>query len=98
MVHTPSGRRIGVLAFLTAALLFAQDWKTAVTLPAVDFSGLTAAKKTVALRLSRNHDCTCGCDMKVAECRIKDPSCAYSKGLAAALVGAPKEGKSESDA
>src|SRR5882724_12487179 len=98
MVHTHSGRRICLLAFLTVALLFAQDWKTAVTLPAVDFSGLPAAKKTAALRLLRNYDCTCGCDMKVAECRVKDPNCAYSKGLATALVGALKEGKSESAA
>ena len=36
--------------------------------------------------------------MKVAECRFKDPNCAYSKGLSAALVDAIKEGKSENDA
>jgi protein-disulfide isomerase len=69
-MNTSSARRIYLLAMLAAAMLFAQDWKTAATLPAVDFSGLTAAKKTIALRLLRNYDCACGCDMKVAECRV----------------------------
>jgi protein-disulfide isomerase len=92
------GRRILSLAGLTAALLIAQDWKTATTLPAVDFAGLTPAKKTTALRLLRAQDCTCGCDMKLAECRVKDPKCAYSRGLSAEIVGAIKEGKSEADA
>jgi len=31
------------------------------------------------LRLLRNHDCACGCGMKVAECRIKDPGCSWSR-------------------
>jgi len=98
MAHITTARRVWLLAWFTAAILVAQDWKTSATLPAVDFTGLTAAKKTIALRLLRNQDCTCGCEMKVAECRIKDPGCAYSKGLAAAIVTALKEGKSEADA
>jgi protein-disulfide isomerase len=32
--------------------------------------------------------------MKVAECRVKDPGCAYSRGLAAVTVTAIKAGKS----
>src|SRR5947199_3368453 len=91
-------RRVGGLGLLGVALLIAQDWKTATTLPAVDLTGMAAAKVATALRLLRNYDCTCGCGMKVAECRMKDPSCAYSKVLATALVGAIKTGKSEADA
>jgi protein-disulfide isomerase len=98
MADPKRGRRICFLTLLMAALLFAQDWKTATALSGVDFKGLTPAKKSVALRLLRNQDCTCGCEMKLAECRVKDPSCSYSKGLAAALVDALKEGKSEADA
>ena len=76
----------------------AQDWQTATTLNAVDFSGLTPARKTVALKALRTMGCTCGCDMKVAECRVKDPSCSYSRGLAASIVGAVREGKTEAGA
>ncbi len=78
--------------------MVAQDWKTATTLPMVDLTGMAAAKTATALRLLREYDCTCGCGMKVAECRVLDPGCAYSKGLAAALVGALKSGKSNADA
>jgi protein-disulfide isomerase len=94
-----NARRTAFIALLPVALLVAQDeWKTLTQLPAVDLTGLTAAQKTRTLRLLRNHSCPCGCDMKVAECRFKDPNCAYSKGLSAALVDAIKEGKSENDA
>src|ERR1700746_3459809 len=65
---------------LGAALLFAQDWKTATTLPKVDLEGLSAAKRATALRMLRNHDCSCGCGMKVAQCRVEDPNCGYSRG------------------
>lgn len=91
-------RRLGALGLFGVALVVAQDWKTATTLPMVDLTGMAAAKTATALRLLREYDCTCGCGMKVAECRVLDPGCAYSKGLAAALVGALKSGKSNADA
>ena len=66
--------KIAAFALLGAVLLLGQpDWKTVVNLPGVDFSGMTPLKTRVLLRLLRNHDCTCGCGMKVAECRVKDP-------------------------
>jgi hypothetical protein len=86
-------------AVCAAALLIAQpDWKTVTKLPAVDFSGLTPVKTRALLRLLRNHDCTCGCAMKVAECRVNDPACAWSKGVAAAMGDALRAGKNENDA
>ena len=36
--------------------------------------------------------------MKVAECRMKDPSCTYSRGLAATMIEAIKKGGSADDA
>jgi len=81
-----------------AVLLLAQDWQTVTNLADVDFTGLTAAKKTAALHALRNFDCSCGCGMKVAECRVKDPNCSYSRGLSTALVEGIKKGKSETDA
>jgi protein-disulfide isomerase len=81
-----------------AALLWAQEWQTAVNLAGVDFSGLTPAGKTRALHALRTLGCSCGCDMKVAECRVKDPNCSFSRGLASVTVAAIKAGKTESAA
>jgi protein-disulfide isomerase len=86
------------LALLGCGLLMAQDWKTADALPGIDLNGLTAAQKATVLKVLREHDCSCGCNMKLAECRIVDPSCSYSNGLAAAVVNAIRAGKSEADA
>ena len=99
-MHLPSrGQKLAACAVLGAALLLAQpDWKTVVNLPAVDFSGLSPVKSRALLRLLRNHDCTCGCSMKVAECRVNDPGCAWSKGVAAAMGDALRAGKNENDA
>ena len=55
-------RVVSSLALLGAAVLLAQDWQTATTLPTIDFTGLSAAKKTTALRLMRNYACPCGCE------------------------------------
>jgi protein-disulfide isomerase len=93
------GYKVAACVAIGAALLLAQqDWKVVVNLPAVDFSGLSPLRTRALLRLLRNHDCTCGCGMKVAECRVKDPSCSYSKGIAAAMGDALRAGKNENDA
>jgi protein-disulfide isomerase len=91
-------QRIAGLCLLGAVLLFAQDWKTTDSLPKVDLTGLTAAQKAKVLKLVRENDCSCHCGMKVAECRMMDPSCSYSKGIAQAIADAIKQGKTESQA
>ncbi len=83
------------LALGGAMLLLAQEWQTVANLAGVDFSGLTPARKALALRALRTQDCSCGCGMKVAECRVKDPNCSFSRGLALVTVGAIKAGKTE---
>lgn len=90
----PFRQTAGVMLVCAAALL-AQDWQAATTLPAVDLSGLSPAKTSAALKLLRVSDCTCGCGMKIAECRVKDPGCSYSKSLATELVNSLKAGKTE---
>jgi protein-disulfide isomerase len=69
------------------------DWQTATTLPDVDLSGLTAQQKQAALKALRVQSCTCGCDMHLAECRVKDPSCSESRALTAIVVKAIRAGK-----
>src|SRR5579884_497205 len=70
------------------------DWQTTAQLSGVDLEGLTAAQKAKALTILREHDCSCGCGMKLAECRVKDPACTYSRGLAAIVVKGVREGRS----
>ena len=99
-MHLPArGTKIAACCALAAALLFAQtDWKTVDNLPGVDFSGLSPVQTRALLRLLRNHDCACGCGMKVAECRVKDAPCSWSKGLATAMADALRAGKDENEA
>jgi protein-disulfide isomerase len=84
--------------FALPALLLAQppiDWHTASDLPGVDMTGLTAPQKTAALKILREQGCSCGCDMKMAECRALDPGCAFSTGLAKIVVKGIREGKTQ---
>ena len=82
---------------LVATLGMAQSWKTAAELPDVSFAGLTPDQKKAALSAIREYDCTCGCGMKVAQCRVEDPPCGHSKALSAMAVEAAKQGKSETE-
>ena len=89
-------RRVGIFAssfVLISGMLLAQDWKTATTLPGVDMSGLTVKQKVAALKILRESACSCGCGRTMAQCRVEDPACSYSVGLAAAVVQALKDGK-----
>jgi len=93
------GIALAACSILGAALLVAQaDWRTVDNLPGVDLSGMSPLQVGALLRLLRNHDCACGCGMKVAECRVKDPQCSWSTGLAAAMADAIRAGKDENEA
>ena len=94
-----TSRLAAIAAFLSlsVSLAAAQDWKTASAYNSVDLKGLTPAQTSLALKVLRDYGCVCGCSMKVAECREKDPACSYSQGLAAAIVAAAREGKTEAE-
>lgn len=94
------GRLAGGVAvvLLACCCLFAQDWKTAASLPGVDFGHLTQAQRTTVLKILRSQECSCGCNMKLAECRVKDPSCSYSTGMTAAVIEAIAAGKTVDEA
>ncbi len=81
------------LAFITLALAQV-DWKTSTILPGVDLTGLTATQQKIALGVMRNENCGCGCEMKIAECRMKDPRCAVSRRWSDMVVKAAASGKS----
>lgn len=91
-------RQFAALCLLSPCLLIAQDWKNASTFPGVDLGNLPPAQKAIVLKLLKEQECSCGCGMKLAECRMVDPNCAYSKGLSAVIVDTIKQGKTEVDA
>jgi len=86
------------LCLLVSGVLLAQDWKTNDSLPGVDLGGLSASQKAAVLKILREQGCSCGCSMKLAQCRVEDPSCSYSTGLAASVVESIKQGKTEAEA
>jgi protein-disulfide isomerase len=89
--------RRSVLVAAAALICLAQeiDWKKLDVLPGVDFSGLSKPQRDAVLAVIRTEPCACGCAMKVAECRAKDPACGFSRRLAAFAVRSASSGKSE---
>ncbi len=93
-------RLCGTLALIPSAalLLSAQAWKTANALPGIDLTGLSGKQKAAVLKILRDSDCSCGCGMKLAECRITDPKCDYSNGMAKIIIDSIKQGKPADEA
>jgi thiol-disulfide isomerase/thioredoxin len=58
----------------------------ATSIPGVDLARLTPAKRTEAIKALNADDCTCGCGLTLAECRINDPTCSVSLPLAQKMV------------
>ncbi len=83
---------------MVAIVATAQGPRVEDALPGVDLHGLSPAQKATVQKVLAEHDCTCGCGMKVGECRMKDPGCSRSKGLASVIVDAIRSGKSEKEA
>ena len=84
------------LSLLTLAPAFAQspaNWQTITEFDQLDQSRLSAEQKQTLLNLLRAEGCTCGCSMRIAECRVKDPRCSRSRGLAAMVTRELREGK-----
>jgi thiol-disulfide isomerase/thioredoxin len=66
--------------------IFLKNAALATELPGVDLKGLTEAQKKAALKRMNSENCTCGCDMTIAQCRLMDSSCPISKAMAAKIV------------
>jgi protein-disulfide isomerase len=82
------------LLLLVAVLCLAQEaWQTATTLPGVDLSGLSPAERKTALAMMRSEGCSCGCELKIAECRMNDPACPTSRRLAGFVIQELNAGK-----
>jgi protein-disulfide isomerase len=89
------------IRYLAIALFFGvvalaegpSNWQTAPEYPGVDWHGISGARKQAAMKFIREEQCTCGCQMKIAECRMKDPGCGYSRKLASVAMKSFAEGK-----
>ncbi len=92
-----SFRKLALLFSLTILCLAQGDWQTSTEIGSIDMQGLTGAKRAMALKIARTEPCSCGCDLKIAECREKDHTCQYSKKLALAVVKEVVEGRTEAD-
>ena len=89
--------RLGSLFLACLVLSFGQEWKSATSLPGVDFAGLDSKAKATVLKVLRDHDCSCECGRKLAQCRVEDPGCAYSTNLAKTAIAAAKDGSTEAE-
>ncbi len=58
----------------------------ATEIPGIDLTTLTPEQRTEALKALNAENCTCGCELTLAACRINDPSCGVSLPIAQALV------------
>ncbi len=66
--------------------IFLKNAALATDLPGVDFKGLSETQKKAALKLMNSQNCSCGCEMTIAQCRLLDSSCPVSKAMAAKIV------------
>lgn len=55
-------------------------------IPGIDLSGMTPERRTAAILALNADDCTCGCGLTLAECRINDPDCSISLPLAKSVA------------
>jgi thiol-disulfide isomerase/thioredoxin len=62
----------------------------ATDIPGVDLAALSPGQKTAALKRLNEENCTCGCGLTIAQCRINDETCAVSPGLAEKVVAEVK--------
>jgi hypothetical protein len=51
-------------------------------IPGVDLTKMTPAQRTEAIKALNADDCTCGCGLTLAACRINDPECSVSLPIA----------------
>jgi thiol-disulfide isomerase/thioredoxin len=58
----------------------------AKAIPGVDLSHLSDAQRAAVVQALVAEDCTCGCGLTVAECRLDDPTCPVSLPLARDIV------------
>jgi thiol-disulfide isomerase/thioredoxin len=82
------GEHVGIPieTFADEGQIFLKNAANATDLPDVDFKGLKPEQKRLALKRMNSENCTCGCKLTIAQCRINDSSCSTSQKLAMQVV------------
>jgi thiol-disulfide isomerase/thioredoxin len=75
-----------IKTFKDTGQIFLKNADRASELPGVSFAGLTVAQKKIALHRLNAENCTCGCGLTLAQCRINDTSCPVSGDIAMKIV------------
>jgi thiol-disulfide isomerase/thioredoxin len=75
-----------VETFVDHGEIFLKNAANATELPGVDFAGLKPDQRRVALKRMNSDNCTCGCKLTIAQCRINESTCSTSEKLAAQIV------------
>ncbi len=75
-----------VETFEDTGQIFLKNAVRATELPGVNFKGLTPDQKRAALKRLNSENCTCGCTLTIAQCRINDSTCSTSQQLAQKIV------------
>ena len=66
-------------------------------IPGVDLTKMTPAQRTAAIKAMNSDNCTCGCELTIAACRINDPTCSVSLPLAQKLAERIAKGETSSN-
>ena len=66
--------------------IFLKHADRATLLPGVNLTKLTPEQRLVALHKFNAEECPCGCKLTLAQCRIYDTACTFSKDRTAAIV------------
>ncbi len=64
----------------------------ATDIPGLDLSTLSATQRTTVLQRLNADNCTCGCGLTLAQCRLDDSSCDVSLPMAKRVVDAVRAG------
>jgi thiol-disulfide isomerase/thioredoxin len=62
------------------------DMAQITAIPGVELAHMSGAQKVKALQALNGENCTCGCGLTVAKCRVDDPQCPVSLPLAQEIV------------
>jgi thiol-disulfide isomerase/thioredoxin len=78
--------------FVDTGQVFRKNVANATELPDVDLSGLSDEQTKQTLRRLNSEECTCGCKLTLAQCRVEDTTCRVSKEIAAKVVQEVRSG------
>lgn len=75
-----------VETFVDTGEIFLKHADRATLLPGVNLAKLSSEQRLVALHKFNAEECSCGCKLTLAQCRIYDHACTLSKDRTAAIV------------